>query len=305
MTEKSLESILHENRQFPPNPDFSAKARVSPKDLDQMRAKAAQDHEGFWGDLARDEIAWHKPFETILDSSNAPNFAWFTEGELNVSFNCLDRNLESRADKNAIIFEGEQGDIRKLTYAELHAEVCRFANVLKTRGIRSGDRVVIYMPMTPEAVIAMQACARIGAVHSVVFGGFSASSLRDRIEDAGARLVITADGGTRGGRIVELKTATDKALSKGCDTIESVVVLKRTGHDIDMTEGRDIWWHDAVVRLKPAVQKRLRAGSGTFDPDLRVARAHSNSNRERILAYARVAHDGTRHRVVYRNCAGV
>ncbi|MGH8458070.1 MAG: acetate--CoA ligase, partial [Nevskiales bacterium] len=168
-------------------------------------------------------------------------------GLTNVSYNCLDRHLKTRGDKLAIIAEGEKGDVRKLTYRQLHAEVCRLANALKAQGIQKGDRVVIYMPMIPEAVVAMQACARIGAIHSVVFGGFSAQSLKDRIEDAGAKLVITADGGTRGGTIVELKTATDKALEGGCPTIEKVIVCKRSGHQVPMKAGRDLWWQDAVA----------------------------------------------------------
>jgi acetyl-CoA synthetase len=166
---------------------------------------------------------------------------------LNVSKNCLDIHLAERGNKQAIIFEGEKGERRSLTYAELTAEVGRFANALKARGIESGDRVVIYMPMVPEAVIAMQACARIGAVHSVVFGGFSAKALRDRIIDAGAKMLITADGGNRGGHIVELKKAADEALADGCKTIESVIVLRRTGHDVTMSGSRDVWWHDAVA----------------------------------------------------------
>jgi acetyl-CoA synthetase len=189
---------------------------------------------------------WHKPFTTILDDSNAPHYQWFNDGEINVSYNCLDRNLATKADKTAIIFEGEKGDTQHITYAQLHADVCRFANGLKSLGIVAGDRVVIYMPMVPEAVIAMQACARIGATHSVVFGGFSAESLKDRIENAGAKVVITADGGFRGGKIVELKAATDEALSNGCETIEKVVVLKRTDHTIQFDGNRDIWWSDLV-----------------------------------------------------------
>ena len=248
MTQQNIESILHEERLFEPPADFVARARIKAADLEALHEKAQKDYEGFWAELAREEIAWHKEFTTVLDDSDAPNYRWFTDGELNVSYNCLDRNLADRASKPAIIFEGEQGDTRTLSYAELHAEVCRFANALKAQGIVTGDRVVIYMPMVPEAVIAMQACARIGAVHSVVFGGFSATSLKDRIEDAGAKLLITADGGTRGGGVVELKAAADKALDGACPTIEKVVVLKRAGNDISMKDGRDIWWHDVTDR---------------------------------------------------------
>ena len=241
----NIESILQEDRQFLPSEEFSSNARIKSRaDLDALHKKAADDHEGFWADLAREELDWHKPFETALDDSNAPHYKWFSDGELNVSYNCLDRNLATRGNKTAIIFEGEKGDTRHISYKELHQHVCRFANGLKSLGIGKGDRVVIYMPMVPEAAIAMQACARIGAIHSVVFGGFSAESLKDRIEDAGARAVITADGGFRAGKIVELKTATDKALDHGCPTIEKVIVLKRTEHDITMQDGRDVWWSD-------------------------------------------------------------
>ena len=200
MNEKSIESILIEQRLFPPGDEFVSAARYSAADLDRLHADAAADHEAYWSSMATELLEWSKPFTNVLDSSNAPNYRWFTDGELNVSANCLDVHLGERGDKTAIIFEGEGGDRRHLSYRELTAQVCRFANALKARGIEPGDRVVIYMPMVPEAVIAMQACARIGAVHSVVFGGFSANSLRDRIDDAGARMVITADGGHRGGQ---------------------------------------------------------------------------------------------------------
>src|SRR5476651_2666486 len=205
-----------------------------------MRRKAATDHVGFWADLARKSLYWHKPFTVTLDDSKAPNYRWFPDGELNVSWNCLDIHLEARGDKTAIVFEGEAGDVRRLSYRELHGEVCRLANALKQLGIGRGDRVVIYMPMVPEAVIAMQACARIGAVHSVVFGGFSFNSVKDRIEDDGARLVITADGGWRGGHALELKRAVDKALADGCATVQNVIVYRRTGGDCEMRDGRDL-----------------------------------------------------------------
>ena len=243
----NIESTLQEDRKFEPSEEFSSKARIKKlADLNALHKKAEADHQGFWADLAREELDWHTPFKTILDESNAPHYKWFTDGEINVSYNCLDRNLETRGDKIAIIFEGEKGDTRHVSYSELHAEVCRFANGLKSLGVEKGDRVIIYMPMVPEAVIAMQACARIGATHSVVFGGFSAESLKDRIENAGAKVVITADGGNRGGKVVELKAATDEALSHGCETIEKVVVLKRTDSVIQFDDRRDIWWSDVV-----------------------------------------------------------
>jgi acetyl-CoA synthetase len=212
-----------------------------------MYKKAAEDYVGFWADLAVAEIEWHRPFTVPLDDTNSPNYRWFADGLLNVSHNCLDVHLASAADRVAIIFEGEPGDVRKLTYGDLHAEVCRFANALKANGVVKGDRVVIYMPLIPEAVIAMQACARIGAVHSVVFGGFSSNAVKDRIEDAGAKLVVTADGGWRGGHAVDLKRAVDKSLADGCPTVQSVIVYRRTGGECDMQAGRDLWWHDVVA----------------------------------------------------------
>lgn len=241
-----ITSVLTENRSFPPSENFQAQANYTALELTELHAAAQRDHEGFWADQARRRLHWETPFTQTLDDSKAPHYQWFTDGKTNVSYNCVDRHLEQFGDKPAIIFEGEGGDTRTITYIELHDEIGQFANALKAQGLETGDRVVLYMPMTPEAVIAMQACARIGAVHSVVFGGFSASSLRDRIEDAGAKMVITADGATRGGSIVELKQAVDEALSTGCETIQSVIVQKRTGHDINMQSGRDIWWADAI-----------------------------------------------------------
>src|SRR6202051_4847626 len=205
MAQKDIQSVLHEDRVFPPSAQFRKHATLKAGDLQALYAKAEQDYVGFWADLARAEIDWHRPFSVSLDDTEAPNYRWFTDGQLNVSHNCLDVHLRERGGKVAIVFEGEAGDVRKLTYAELHREVCRFANALKGAGIGRGDRVVIYMPLIPEAVIAMQSCARIGAVHSVVFGGFSANAVKDRIEDAGARLVIHADGGWRGGKSLVLK----------------------------------------------------------------------------------------------------
>ncbi|MGH8328308.1 MAG: acetate--CoA ligase, partial [Steroidobacteraceae bacterium] len=245
-TRRDLKSILLEKRVLAPPSDFAARARVQPRDLEALRRRAAADPEAFWADLARSELAWQTPFTVTLDDSRAPSFRWFTDGRLNVSVNCLDAHLPERADQTAIVFEGEPGDTRRLSFAELHAEVCRFANALRGAGVQPGDRVVIYMPLVPEAIIAMHACARIGAVHSVVFGGFSALSLKERIEDAGARILVTADGGWRGGRIVELKAAADRALAAGCPSIEQVVVYRRTGRPVPMRSGRDVWWHDFV-----------------------------------------------------------
>jgi len=248
MAEKNIQSVLHEERVFSPPPHFSERASPNTAELKRMYDAAAMDYVGFWADLAVAEIAWHRPFSVPLDDADAPNFRWFTDGELNVSHNCLDVHLADRADKVAIVFEGEPGDVRKLTYRELHREVCRFANALKAAGIDQGDRVVIYMPLIPETVIAMQACARIGAIHSVVFGGFSANAVKDRIEDAGAKLVVTADGGWRGGHAIELKRAVDKALAEGCDTVQNVIVYHRIGGECEMRAGRDMWWHEAVAK---------------------------------------------------------
>ncbi|MFQ5634236.1 MAG: AMP-binding protein, partial [Gammaproteobacteria bacterium] len=247
MSDKNIDSILSEDRVFAPDESFAAAARLRTAEVEALHREAAEDHEAYWARLARDELVWSTPFEQILDDSNAPNYRWFADGALNVSHNCLDVHLEERGDKTAIVFEGEGGDQRALSYRELTESVCRFANALRAQGMERGDRIVIYMPMVPEAVVAMQACARIGAVHSVVFGGFSAGSLRDRIVDAGAKMVITADGGHRGGKIVELKAATDEALSEGCPTIEKVIVLQRTDCGAAMREGRDIWWSDAIA----------------------------------------------------------
>jgi acetyl-CoA synthetase len=247
MAQKDIQSVLQEDRVFPPSAAFAKQATLKAAELQRMHDRAAEDYIGFWADLAVAEIEWHRPFTVPLDDSRAPNYRWFTDGELNVSHNCLDVHLASRGDKVAVIFEGEPGDIRKLTYSQLHQDVCRFSNALKAQGIGRGDRVIIYMPLIPEAVVAMQACARIGAVHSVVFGGFSANAVKDRIEDAGAKLVITADAGWRGGHPIELKHAVDKALAEGCESVQKVIVYRRTGTACDMRTGRDVWWHDAIA----------------------------------------------------------
>jgi acetyl-CoA synthetase len=246
--EQKIESILDERRLFPPSADFASRARINAEKLAQLRADADKDHVAFWADLARKQLGWQTPFTKSLDDSKAPNYTWFADGKLNASANCLDRHLGARGDKIAIRFEGEKGDTKNWTYRELHKEVCRLANGLKSLGANKGDRIIIYMPMTPEAVIAMLACARIGAIHSVVFGGFSATSVKDRIEDTGARFVIAADGGNRAGNIVDLKKAVDEALAAGCKTVEKVIVYKRTGHDIGWDASRDLWWHELLAK---------------------------------------------------------
>ena len=245
----SIESVSHETRVFAPPEAFAAQANVSKADFERMNAEAASDYAGFWAKLARETLAWHKPFGKSLDESNAPFYKWFEDGQLNVSYNCLDRNLENgNANKIAIIFESDDGTVTRVTYEDLYHRVCRFANALRSRGIRKGDRVIIYMPMSVEGVVAMQACARIGATHSVVFGGFSAKSLHERIIDAGAVAVVTADEHARGGKALPLKAIVDEALALGgCDAVGSVIVYKRTGGKVPFSEPRDLWMHDLVA----------------------------------------------------------
>jgi acetyl-CoA synthetase len=240
---------LQEHRVFQPSEQFKAHAAISGMDAYQKLCdEATSDYEGFWARLARENIAWHKPFTQTLDESNAPFYKWFADGQLNVSYNCLDRQIENgNGDKTAIIFEADDGQVTRATYRELHERVCKFANGLKSRGIKKGDRVIIYMSMSIEGVAAMQACARIGATHSVVFGGFSAKSLQERIIDAGAVAIITADEQMRGGKSLPLKSIVDEALAMGgCDTIRDVIVYKRTGGNINFQQGRDLWLHDLV-----------------------------------------------------------
>jgi acetyl-CoA synthetase len=226
-------------------------AHVSGMDAYRRLVQQAEaDYQGYWAGLARELISWKKPFTQVLDESNRPFFKWFADGTLNASYNCLDRNVErGLGDKVAIIFEADGGEVTKVTYRELLALVSRFANALKARGVKKGDRVVIYMPMSVEGVAAMQACARIGATHSVVFGGFSAQSLRDRIQDAGAVMVITADEQKRGGKALPLKAIVDEALGMGgCETIRNVIVYRRTGGAIAWKDGRDLWLHDELAK---------------------------------------------------------
>jgi acetyl-CoA synthetase len=242
----SIESVMHETRVFPPSAAFVQQANVAGMAAYQaLCQEAAQDYEGYWAKLARKHIEWHKPFTTVLDASKAPFYKWFEDGELNVSYNCLDRHLATHAEKTAIIFEADDGKVTRVSYRELHGRVCQFANALKSRNISKGDRVVIYMPMSIEVVVAMQACARIGAIHSVVFGGFSSKSLNERIEDAAACAVITADAQMRGGKTLPLKPIVDEALAMGgCGSVHSVIVYRRSGSDIAWNDGRDFWWHD-------------------------------------------------------------
>jgi acetyl-CoA synthetase len=242
-----FKSLQIENRVFPPSAEFQAKARISSMDeYKKLHAESLNSPDTFWAREAG-ELKWQQPWTQVLDWQ--PPFAkWFVGAKVNVSENCVDRHLESRGDKVAILWEGEPGDTRSITYKQLHTEVCTFANVLKAKGIKAGDRVLIYMPMVPEAAIAMLACARIGAVHSVVFGGFSAESIKDRLHDSGAIAIITADGGYRRGKIVPLKTSVDTALV-GDTQVKTVIVHKRTGQDIAMQDGRDSWWHEEAAKV--------------------------------------------------------
>ena len=246
MSQDTIESILHEKRLFQPPAEFSQKAHI--KSLEEYQAlydKAKADPQAFWAELATQELDWFQNWDTVLDWQ--PPFAkWFVNGKINISYNCLDRHLTTwRKNKAALIWEGEPGDSRTLTYAQLHREVCQMANVIKQLGVQKGDRVGIYMPMIPEAAIAMLACARIGAVHSVVFGGFSAEALRDRLNDGEAKLVITADGGFRKDAAVGLKEQVDKALANNVTpSVTNVLVVQRTKQQVRMEPGRDLWWHD-------------------------------------------------------------
>ncbi|TMG81831.1 MAG: acetyl-coenzyme A synthetase, partial [Betaproteobacteria bacterium] len=246
----TIESVSNETRVFEPPREFSAQANIKKADADRLNASATADYSGFWAQLARETLHWHKPFSKSLDESNAPFYKWFEDGELNVSYNCLERNLENgNANKVAIIFEADDGSVTKVTYEDLYHRVCRFANGLKSLGIKKGDRVIIYMPMSIEGVAAMQACARIGATHSVVFGGFSAKSLQERIIDAGAVAVITADEQARGGKHLPLKAIVDEALALGgCEAIRNVIVYKRTGGNITFSAPRDVWMHELTPK---------------------------------------------------------
>jgi acetyl-CoA synthetase len=245
-----IESVLKEARVFPPPEEFAERAHLkSMAEYETVFARAERDPDGFWAEVAH-ELDWFEPWTTVLDWQ-PPLARWFVGGKLNLAYNCLDRHLGSaRRNKAALIWEGEPGDSRTLTYHELHREVCRFANVLAGLGVHTGDRVMIYMPLIPEIAIAMLACARIGATHSVVFGGFSAEALRDRALDAGAKVILTADAGWRRGKLVPLKVNVDRACDHLPD-VKHVVVVKRTGSEVEWKDGRDQWWHD-LVREAPA-----------------------------------------------------
>ncbi len=265
MAAGEIESTLHEERIFNPPEAFARQATIA--GMAQYQAlcdEAEKDHAGFWARLAREHVLWHKPFSRALDESGAPFYKWFDDGELNVSYNCLDRHLGTPVEhKTAIIFEADDGSVAKVTYRELYERVCRFANGLKALGYKKGERAIIYMPMSVEGIVAMQACARLGLVHSVVFGGFSAKSLQERIQDAGATLVIAADEQVRGGKSIPLKAAVDEAFAMGgCESIRHVVIYQRTGASVPMAAGRDVTWAQVV------------AGQGTDCPPEWVGAEH-------------------------------
>ena len=256
----SINNILEENRIFEPSNEFSANADIgSIATLLALKERARKNPIEFWRSYANTEIDWFEPFKTVLDKTNAPFFKWFTEGKLNITFNCLDRHInKGLGDKTALIWEGEPGDNKEFTYKELLKEVCKASNGLKSLGIKKGDLVCIYMPMIPEAMIAMLACARIGAPHSVVFGGFSSESLRDRLVDGDAKFVITADGGFRKDKVINLKNAVDLAIEAGPEElVKKVIVVKRTGREIKMKVGRDIWWKDLLKDQEDAFEPEI------------------------------------------------
>lgn len=243
----AIESVLTETRVFEPHPDFVKKAYIGGMDAYLALCKDAEnDYEGFWATLARDLLVWNKPFTKTLNEENAPFYKWFEDGELNVSVNCLDRHLKTQSNKTAIIFEADDGTSKTVTYEELYHQVCTFANGLKKLKCDFGDRVIIYLPMGIEAIVAMQACARLGLTHSVVFGGFSAKSIHERIIDAGATAIITSDGQYRGGKTLPLKSAVDEAIAMGgCESIKNIVVLKKTGQEVQWL-ANNIWWSDLI-----------------------------------------------------------
>ena len=243
----AIQSVLQETRSFPPPPEFTASAHISSEEqYQEMWNRAKDDPSGFWGELARENIDWFEDFSATFEGE-MPETKWFVGGKTNVCYNCVDRHLSTwRKNKAAIVWEGEPGDERVLTYQDLHREVSKFANVLKKLGVETGDRVTLYMPMVPELAIAMLACSRIGATHSIIFGGFSADAISDRNNDAQAKLVVTADGGWRRGKEIPLKATVDESMEKS-PSVEKVVVYRRTGSDVTMVPDRDYWWHELMA----------------------------------------------------------
>ncbi len=248
MSDKGISVLQGEGKLFPPDPEFQKQAHIkSQAEYEEMYKRSVDDPEGFWGEQAEKNLDWFKKWDKVLEwDFRKPEIKWFQGGKLNASYNCLDRHLEKRGNQAAIIWEADDGDYKTYTYRQLHREVCRFANVLKKNGAKKGDRITIYLPMIPELVIAMLACARIGAIHSIVFGGFSSNALRDRINDCQSSHMITADEGIRGGKKVPLKTSGDVAVEE-CPTIKTVVVVKHSMGDIPMKDGRDVWYHEEMA----------------------------------------------------------
>ncbi len=255
MEKKVIDSLLKVEEIYEPPEEIKEKAWVKDESVYQ---KAEEDFISFWDEIAKSEVEWFEPYDKVLDDSNPPFYKWFVGGKINITYNCLDRHVNSwRKNKAAIIWQGEpENEVRVITYYELYRRVCRFANALKDLGVKKGDRVTIYMGMVPELPVAMLACARIGAIHSVVFGGFSSSALRDRINDAEAKVVITMDGFYRRGKVIEAKKIVDAAL-EDAPSVQNVVVLKRIGNEINMEEGRDLWWHDIQYGVKPECEPEV------------------------------------------------
>src|SRR6478672_8841952 len=252
----AIESILSEDRVFPPPAEFASEAHIkSFEEYERLYAEAEADPEAFWAKQA-DELHWFRRWDKVLEW-NEPFAKWFVGGKINLSYNCLDRHLNTwRRNKAAIIWEGEPGEQRTLTYQQLHREVCRFANVLKKLGVQAGDRVALYMPLVPELAVGMLACARIGATHTVIFGGFSADAIRDRVNDCGCKVVVTADSAYRRGSEVRLKAVVDEAV-RNCESVRHVVVYQRSGSHVEMKAGRDHWWHELMQTVSddcPAVE---------------------------------------------------
>ena len=247
---QDIDSTLRENRVFPPPEEFSAKAHVqSLAEYEKLYSQSIENPEAFWAGIAQ-ELHWFKPWEKVLEW-NLPLAQWFVGGKINLCYNCVDRHaLGARRNKTALIWEGEPGEVRRLSFAELHVEVQKFANALKTLGIQKGDRVAIYMGMTPELAIALLACARIGAIHSVIFGGFAANAIADRVNDSSCVAILTQDSSYRRGNEIQLKRTVDEAMN-GCPTVEHVVVFRRTGSPVKMVEGRDHWWHELMAEAAP------------------------------------------------------
>jgi acetyl-CoA synthetase len=256
VTDSTITSVSRESRVFKPSAEFKGQANLgSFAKYRKLYAESVNAPEKFWARQARENLLWRRPFKQVLQWK-LPHSKWFTGGYLNIAENCLDRHLGThRENKAAIIFEGEPGDVRTLTYRQLHREVCKFANGLESLGLKRGDRAAIYLPMVPEAAVAMLACARLGVVHTVIFGGFSSEAIKDRVNDCQAKLIITADGGWRRGRVIELKASVDRAVPN-TPTVQHVVVLKRCGNEIAMTEGRDLWWHELMARASATHRAR-------------------------------------------------